>query len=132
MGGRARARRFVIDAPVRVSADAGLKPASSRRSYAPRSDDRRWFDRLLRSISPALLLPLVNASSVRRKILWMMRRERYRDSQLNRRTAEQLSFVVHQSAVLGVALDAVPCGRRPNARSVSRGGERRECHAAPT
>ena len=27
----------------------------------------------------------------------------------------------------GVALEAVPCGRRPNARSVGRGGERREC-----
>jgi hypothetical protein len=40
-GWRALARRCVIDAPdVRVSADAGLKPASSRRSYAPRGDDR--------------------------------------------------------------------------------------------
>jgi hypothetical protein len=110
-----------------VSADAGLEPASSRRSYAPRGDDREWFDRLVRSISPALVLLLVNASSAQRVILRMTPGERHRGSQLNRRTAEQLSFVVHQSAVLGGALDAVPCGRRPNARSVGRGGERREC-----
>jgi hypothetical protein len=62
-------------ADVRASADAGLKPASSRRSYAPRGDDRGWFDRLMRSISPALMLPLVNASSAQRVILRMMRRE---------------------------------------------------------
>jgi hypothetical protein len=33
-------------ADVRVSANAGLKPASSRQSYAPSGDDREWFDRL--------------------------------------------------------------------------------------
>ena len=67
---------------------------------------------------PGNAMPLVNASSGRRVILWMMRRERYRGSQLNRPAAEQLSFVVHQSAMFEMALDAVPCGRRPDARSV--------------
>jgi hypothetical protein len=65
-----------------------------------------------------MVMPLVNALSAQRVILRMMRRERHRGSQLNRRAAEQLSFVVHQSAMFGIALDAVPCGRRPDARSV--------------
>lgn len=52
-GWRALARRCVgRRADVRVSADAGLKPASSRRSSAPSGDDREWFDRLLRSVRP--------------------------------------------------------------------------------
>src|SRR5581483_9214671 len=70
-------------ADVQVSADAGLEPASSRRSCAPSGDDREWFDRPLRSVSPALMLPLVNAFSAQRVILRMTRGERYRDSQLN-------------------------------------------------
>jgi hypothetical protein len=41
-------------ADVRVSADAGLEPASSRRSYAPGGDDREWFDRPLRSVDQAM------------------------------------------------------------------------------
>ena len=55
--------------------------------------------------------PLVNASYAQRVILRMMRRERYRGSQLNRRD-EPLSVVVHQSAMFGglLALDAVPWG----------------------
>src|SRR5262245_36955111 len=48
--GGAPARRFVSTRRCRVSADAGLEPASSRRSYAPRGDDREWFDRLVRSV----------------------------------------------------------------------------------
>ena|SRR5438309_3756775 len=53
MGGALWRVDVAIDAPVRVSADAGLKPASSRRSYALRGDDREWFDRPLRSVDPA-------------------------------------------------------------------------------
>ena len=52
-------------------------------------------------------MPLVNASSAQRVILRMMRRERYRGSQLNRRAAEQLSFVVHQSAMFGIAAKSI-------------------------
>ena len=48
-------------------------------------------------------MSLVNAPSARRVILRMMRRERYRGSQLNRRGDEPLSVVVHQSAVFGGA-----------------------------
>jgi hypothetical protein len=47
-------------ADVRVSADAGLKPASSRRSYAPRGDDRELLDRPLRSVDHGNAMPLVN------------------------------------------------------------------------
>src|SRR6516164_7041825 len=88
-------------ADVRVSADAGLEPASSRRSYAPRGDDREWFDRPLRLVDQGNAVPLVNASSARRVILRMMRRERYRGLQLNRRADEPLSVVVYQSAMCG-------------------------------
>jgi hypothetical protein len=88
-------------ADVRVSADAGLEPASSRRSYAPRGDDREWFDRPLRLVDQGNAVPLVNASSARRVILRMMRRERYRGLQLNRRADEPLSVVVYQSAMFG-------------------------------
>ena len=63
-------------------------------------------------------MPLVNAFLARRVILRMMRRERHRGSQLNRRADEPLSVVGHQSAMFGVALDAGPCGRWPDARSV--------------
>ena len=77
-------------------------------------------------------MPLVNASSPQRVILRMMRRERHRGSQLNRRADGPLSVVVLQSAMFGGALDAEPCGRWPDARSVGRVGERRECHAALT
>ena len=98
-------------ADVRASADAGLKPASSRRSYASSGDDREWFDRLLRSVKPGQCNALVNAFSAQRMILKMMRRERHRGSQLNRHADEPLSVVVHQSAMFGGgALDAVPWG----------------------
>jgi hypothetical protein len=43
---------------------------------------------------------------------------RFAGSQLNRRANEPISVVVHQVCELGIALDAVPCGRRPDARSV--------------
>jgi hypothetical protein len=62
--------------------------------------------------------PLVNASSAQRMILRIMRRERPRGSQLNRRSNEPITVVVHQVCVFDIALDAVPCGRRPDARSV--------------
>jgi hypothetical protein len=86
-------------ADVRVSADAGLKPASSRRSYAPRGDDREWFDRLLRSVKPGQCSAAGNAASSRHTILRMMRRERHLGSQLNRRADEPLSVVVHLAAM---------------------------------
>jgi len=73
-----------------------------------------------------MAMPLVNASPSRRVILRMMRRERYPGSQLNKGTDEPLSVVVHQSAMFGIALDAVPCGRRPNARSVGPWGRTEE------
>lgn len=46
-------------------------------------------------------MPLVNAPSARRVILRMMRREKFRGSQLNRRGDEPFSVVVHQSAMFG-------------------------------
>jgi hypothetical protein len=45
------------------------------------------------------MLPLVNASSSRRTILRMMRRERHLGSQLNGRADEPLSVVVHHAAM---------------------------------
>jgi hypothetical protein len=100
MGGRALARRCGDRrADVRVSADAGLTPASSRRSYAPSGDDREWFDRPLRSVKPGQCMPVVNAPSARRVILRMMRRERYRGSQVRGDADEPLSVVVHRSAM---------------------------------
>ena len=52
-------------------------------------------------------MPLVNAPSARRVILRMMRRERYRGSQLNRGADEPLSVVVHQAAMFEVR--SMPC-----------------------
>ena len=77
-------------------------------------------------------MPLVNASSSRRMILRTMRRERSRGSQFMN-VPTDLSVVGQRTAVCeDFALAAVPCGRRPDARSVGRAGERRECHAALT
>ena len=138
-------RRFVLDgwarsgapmcdrrADVRVSADAGLKPASSDGAMLRAATIVNGSTVCCVQSYQGNAMPLVNAASSRRMILRMMRRERHRGSQLNRRADEPLSVVVHQSAMFGVALDAVPCGRWPNARSVGPGGERRECHAALT
>ena len=50
-------------------------------------------------LSQGSVMPLVNAASARRMILRMMRRERRRESQLNRRGDEPLSVVVRQSAM---------------------------------
>ena len=56
-------------------------------------------------------MPLVNASSARRVILRMMRRERSRGSQLNRRADEPLSVVVHQAAMFeGLRSMSCPVG----------------------
>jgi len=65
-----------------VSADAGLEPASSRRSHALSGNDREWFDRLLRSVKLGQCNALVNAFSAQHMILRMTRRERHRGSQL--------------------------------------------------
>jgi hypothetical protein len=133
-GWRALARRCVgRRADVRVSADAGLKPASSRRSCAPSGDDREWVDRLLRSVRPGR----GNASGERirlsrRMILKLMRDERSRVSQLIHVPTERSRMSATDCDVLRIALDAEPCGRRPDARSVGRCGERRECRAALT
>jgi hypothetical protein len=114
-----------------VSADAGLEPASSRRSYAPRGDDREWFDRPLRSVRPAH----GNAAGERiprRLILRMMRRGRSRVSQLIDVPTDRSRLSDNELRCVRIALDAVPCGRRPDARSVGRVGERRKCRAALT
>ena len=65
-------------------------------------------------------VPLVNAPPSRRVILRMMRRERSRGSQVICVPTTVLGSRATDCDVLRIALDAVPCGRRPDARSVGR------------
>jgi hypothetical protein len=133
-GWRARARRCVgRRADVRVSADAGLRPASSRRSSAPSGDDREWFDRLLRSVRPGQrnaageripFAALDPEDDARREVTRLAVHVACRPTVFGRRATD--------CDVVRIALGAVPCGRRPDARSVGRCGERRECRAALT
>ena len=76
--------------------------------------------------------PLVNASSWRRMILRTMRRERSRGSQFMNVATDAQSAANETATCEDLRSMPCPVGAGRNARSVGRGGERRECHEALT